>query len=139
MKKPDTKAIRAYADKADPGPWGVWENHAEVWSGIKRNSPGEIAGDGPIAEFHSREEDIDPAWEDGEPSREAVNNAVFCANARDDVPRLCDRVEVLEAALRHAKDHINHAYHCGNLGGTPRCDCGADEAAAVAHAALEGK
>lgn len=106
MAELDLKAIRARADAAAPGPWGVWDEHAEVWSMVTKNTPGEIRsakGGGPIAEFHSREEDIDPDWEDGEPSREAVRNAVFAAAARTDVPALCDRVEALErevAALR---------------------------------------
>lgn len=56
------------------------------------------------------------------------------ANARADAAETAARE--LWAALRLAMDHVNHAYHCVNAGGAPRCDCGADDAMAVASPAL---
>ena len=96
--KPATKAIRARAEAAAEGPWGVWEGHAEIWAGIIENEPGCITargGCGPVGRFEN---------EDGEDDEQAIDNAVFAAAARTDVPALCDRVEALEAALRRIDD-----------------------------------
>ena len=103
----NTKEIRARADAATPGPWGVWEDHAEIWAGILENTPGQIRstkGGGPIGNFEQIDDGVD---EDSVCMDQSVDNAVFAAAARDDVPRLCDRVEALEAALREATNTLD--------------------------------
>ena len=105
--KLDTKAIRARAEAATAGPWGVWEDHAEIWAGLIENTPGMVRakkGGGPIGSFEQIDDDMDDDDFDGEDSsQQSIDNAVFAAAARTDVPALCARVEALEAALRYVR------------------------------------
>jgi hypothetical protein len=94
MKRPDTKTIRARADAATPGPWSA--------------APDRSSGDVALVEALTKDrryvvrEVCHVLLDDTNSESRARDRGIleFIAHARVDVPRLCDRVEALEAALR---------------------------------------
>ena len=111
--KPDTKAIRARADKLAPGPWEVTPN---LDTSERKGSLGLRDVVAPEVESVIQTDML-----------EAV--AEFIAAARTDVPALCERVEALERALRDILDNSE----CEGV--TRKCQC----THCVARVALEGE
>lgn len=77
----DLDAIRARAAAATPGPWYLLTSETEVASEHGENGPTVV---------------VDTQFFYGEVTDRQRADATFIANARLDVPKLCDRVQAAE-------------------------------------------
>lgn len=125
--KPDIATIRARAEAATPGEWRATRNSRNV--ATVHLAP-TLMFDTEIAVLRDFAEE-----EDDPPRDHLVADADFIAAARTDVPAICDRVEVLEAALREVLP-LAEAWMELDDGSEPSIEeC---RAVAAARAALEG-
>lgn len=89
----DLAAIRKRCDKATPGPWRGFGPIV----GLRRGSKHFTKGVHPTL-FRANSSDCDLGYH--LPLRDQEANSVFVANARKDVPSLCDEVEQLRFLVR---------------------------------------
>jgi hypothetical protein len=94
MTRLDMKAIRARADAALRGPWSVTHDPRE------RDPNYTIMSSEPDVNGNRISVGPDCNYDACHSATTRLDDAAFIAAARADVPALCDRVEVLEAALR---------------------------------------
>lgn len=121
MTHPDT--IRARANAATPGPW--WPGHLTD-DGHPCNCSNVLSNyfAGAICSVNPNNGKlISDGGNDGAPLEEAKANILFIANARTDIPALCDEVERLRELLKEARSFVELTYD----------DEGGEEAADAKH------
>ncbi len=90
QKPVDIEAIRARANAATPGPWGTGHNDTYVSGPLTDGEWDWIIGDIPVDDGQEQEDYR---------GHRIKENCIFVANARQDVPALCDDVEALRYTL----------------------------------------
>ena len=83
MTEEQLLAIKARAEAATPGPWGIEHVERRIWGGSER-----------------------VCFLFGQDRRQNENNGVFIAHARQDIPDLLAEVERLRAEVARLKDEV---------------------------------
>lgn len=84
MTEEQLLAIKARAEAATPGPWGIEHVERRIWAGSER-----------------------VCFLFGQDRRQNENNGVFIAHAREDVPALLEEVERLRAAVERLRKQLD--------------------------------
>jgi hypothetical protein len=105
--------IKARADKATPGPWGIG-NKTTIGLGIENMGGGAYNYDAELAEICP---DFDRAFDLRGRNEEikvasAEDDAEFVAHARQDVPALLAEVERLKAELAQLRADVAEEHPC---------------------------
>lgn len=83
MTEEQLAAIKARAEAATPGPWGIEHVERRIWAGSER-----------------------VCFLFGQDRRQNENNGVFIAHASEDIPALLAEVERLRAEVARLKDEV---------------------------------
>jgi len=95
MSEPlDIEAIRARANAAAEGPWHTEYNDTWVSGPVVDGDWDWIIGDMPTD---------DGQWQEDYRGKKIKENCIFVAHARQDIPSLCDEVEILKNKLAIAE------------------------------------
>jgi hypothetical protein len=122
----EIRAISTLVESLDAGlpkgPWEVNENddEAQVFIGpAKVNKPGYLKGFKALL-FKVEADELalfdDEGTEIPDPEAAIIDVARFCANSRQDVPRLVATIAHLKEEMSKAAAELRHAYHVVRLG-----------------------